>query len=256
MTIALPSLSAGGSATGAAAGATGGLRARFGAGGGFGGAGGFGGGGAIAAPGRVAADDPDSTPVIELTHVHKTYEMGEIPVRALRGISLTVQTGEYVAIMGSSGSGKSTLMNILGCLDTPTSGSYRLSGPTCSAADEDELADLRNREIGFVFQSFNLIPRTRALANVELPLAYAGLAARIAVTGRWPHCERSGSATGLAPALGAFGRPAAAGRHRPGAGHQSGDDPRRRADRQPGHRLHAEVLAIFERVCDEGARSS
>jgi putative ABC transport system ATP-binding protein len=113
--------------------------------------------------------------VIALDDVHKTYRIGQISVHALRGITLEVQRGEYVAIMGSSGSGKSTLMNILGCLDTPTSGRYRLGGLDVRVADEDELADLRNREIGFVFQSFNLIPRTRALANVELPLSYAGL---------------------------------------------------------------------------------
>ena len=114
-------------------------------------------------------------PVIELHDVHKTYSLGEIPVRALRGVSLTVQRGEYVAIMGSSGSGKSTLMNILGCLDVPSSGVYLINGLDVRTADQDDLADLRNREIGFVFQSFNLIPRTRALANVELPLGYAGL---------------------------------------------------------------------------------
>jgi putative ABC transport system ATP-binding protein len=114
-------------------------------------------------------------PVIDLQDVHKTYPMGTFAVHALRGITLQVQRGEYVAIMGMSGSGKSTLMNILGCLDTPTTGVYRLNGFDVRSADEDDLADLRNREIGFVFQSFNLIPRTRALANVELPLSYAGL---------------------------------------------------------------------------------
>ena len=114
-------------------------------------------------------------PVIDLEDVHKTYAIGEISVRALRGVTLQVQHGEYVAIMGSSGSGKSTLMNILGCLDMPTRGVYRLNGLDVRTAGEDDLADLRNREIGFVFQSFNLIPRTRALANVELPLSYAGI---------------------------------------------------------------------------------
>jgi putative ABC transport system ATP-binding protein len=115
------------------------------------------------------------SPVIDLDQVTKTYEIGEIAVHALNGITATIESGEYVAIMGSSGSGKSTLMNILGCLDVPSSGVYRLNGMDVRFAAEDQLADLRNREIGFVFQSFNLIPRTRALANVELPLAYAGL---------------------------------------------------------------------------------
>jgi putative ABC transport system ATP-binding protein len=118
------------------------------------------------------------TPVIELEGIDRTYQLGDIAVRALRGISLTIERGDYVAIMGSSGSGKSTLMNILGCLDAPTAGIYRLNGTAVGSADEDALADLRNREIGFVFQSFNLIPRTRAVANVELPLAYAGLGRR------------------------------------------------------------------------------
>jgi putative ABC transport system ATP-binding protein len=112
--------------------------------------------------------------VIELDQVRKTYRMGTVSVHALRGVSLRVQRGEYVAVIGASGSGKSTLMNILGCLDTPTTGVYRLNGHDVRGIDEDTLANVRNRDIGFVFQSFNLIPRTRALANVELPLAYAG----------------------------------------------------------------------------------
>jgi putative ABC transport system ATP-binding protein len=115
-------------------------------------------------------------PVIELRDVRKTYKIGTIAVHALRGVTLRIERGEYVAIIGASGSGKTTLMNILGCLDVPTSGSYRLNGLDVRGVDEDTLADLRNRDIGFVFQSFNLIPRTRALANVELPLSYAGLA--------------------------------------------------------------------------------
>jgi putative ABC transport system ATP-binding protein len=114
-------------------------------------------------------------PVIDVRDVHKTYEIGDISVHALRGVSLRIQRGEYVAIMGHSGSGKSTLMNILGCLDMPTSGVYRLRGLDVRDADEDALSDVRNRFIGFVFQAYNLIPRTRALANVELPLSYAGV---------------------------------------------------------------------------------
>jgi putative ABC transport system ATP-binding protein len=113
--------------------------------------------------------------VIQVHEVSKTFELGQIKVRALRNVSLQIQRGDLVAIMGSSGSGKSTLMNILGCLDIPSSGRYLIDGVDVSRMDEDELSDLRNRKIGFVFQSFNLIPRTSALANVELPMAYAGL---------------------------------------------------------------------------------
>ncbi|HWF56239.1 MAG TPA: ABC transporter ATP-binding protein [Solirubrobacteraceae bacterium] len=116
-----------------------------------------------------------SAPVIDVHEVRKTYSIGDIAVHALRGVSLTVERGEFVAIMGSSGSGKSTLMNIIGCLDSPTAGVYRLDGLDVRAVDEDTLSDIRGRFIGFVFQSFNLIPRTRALANVELPMAYAGV---------------------------------------------------------------------------------
>jgi putative ABC transport system ATP-binding protein len=114
-------------------------------------------------------------PVIEVRDVRKTYELGDIAVHALRGVSLDIERGEYVAIMGPSGSGKSTLMHILGCLDTPSQGSYRLNGQDISGVDQDDLSDLRNRYIGFVFQAFNLIPRTRTITNVELPLTYAGL---------------------------------------------------------------------------------
>jgi putative ABC transport system ATP-binding protein len=105
----------------------------------------------------------------------KTYDLGVIRVRALRDVSLRIARGDFVAIMGTSGSGKSTLMNILGCLDLPTAGRYLIDGVDVRDMDEDDLSDLRNRKIGFVFQSFNLVPRTTALANVELPLAYAGI---------------------------------------------------------------------------------
>jgi putative ABC transport system ATP-binding protein len=114
-------------------------------------------------------------PVLDVRNVVKRYGAGETVVNALRGLTLTVERGEYLAIMGSSGSGKSTLMNILGCLDIPTSGRYLLDGVDVSRLTDRQLALVRNRRIGFVFQAFNLIPRTTALANVELPLAYAGM---------------------------------------------------------------------------------
>jgi putative ABC transport system ATP-binding protein len=118
-------------------------------------------------------------PVIEIDDVERVYRLGEdVEVRALAGVSLRIARGEFVAVMGSSGSGKSTLMHILGCLDAPTAGRYLLDGVDVRDIPEDDLADLRNRKIGFVFQSFNLVARTTALANVELPLAYAGLGRR------------------------------------------------------------------------------
>ena len=116
--------------------------------------------------------------VIKLDHVHKTYFMGDIGVHALRGVSLTVERGEYVAIMGPSGSGKSTIMNIIGCLDHPTRGTYWIDGLDVSKASKAELADIRNQNVGFVFQSFNLVSRTSAIENVELPLIYAGVSAK------------------------------------------------------------------------------
>ena len=127
------------------------------------------------------AEAPDLTPirprppVISMRNVTKTYGQGDIEVHALRAVSLTIERGDYLAIMGASGSGKSTLMNILGCLDVPTSGRYWLAGFDVSQLDGNDIADVRNRRIGFVFQSFNLIPRTSALVNVEMPLVYGGM---------------------------------------------------------------------------------
>ncbi|MCB1183377.1 ABC transporter ATP-binding protein [bacterium] len=113
--------------------------------------------------------------MISVRDLHKIYEVGTQQVPAVQGVDLDIREGEYVAIMGSSGSGKSTLMNILGCLDTPTRGTYSLNGTEVSTLSDDELAEIRNREIGFVFQTFNLLPRSTAAQNVELPLIYAGL---------------------------------------------------------------------------------
>jgi putative ABC transport system ATP-binding protein len=116
-----------------------------------------------------------AAPIIQLDKLSKTYEMGATQVKALEEVSLTIGKGDYIAIMGPSGSGKSTLMNLIGCLDTPTHGSYVLNGREVATLDDNALAEIRNKEIGFIFQTFNLLARTNALQNVELPLIYAGL---------------------------------------------------------------------------------
>ena len=119
--------------------------------------------------------EPDPSAIISMRHIWKTYQMGVEQLHALRDVSFNVQKNEYVAIIGPSGSGKSTLMNLIGCLDSPTSGEYWISGNLVSEMEDDELARIRNREIGFVFQTFNLLPRATALHNVELPLIYSGM---------------------------------------------------------------------------------
>jgi len=135
-----------------------------------------------------------SDAVIALENVHKTYDLGEIQVHALRGVSLEIRRGEFVAIMGASGSGKSTLMNILGCLDRPSKGRYLLDGIDVSQLSKVELAHIRNRKIGFVFQQFNLLSRTTALENVELPTLYAGIPPEERVTRARQSLERVGLA--------------------------------------------------------------
>jgi putative ABC transport system ATP-binding protein len=149
---------------------------------------------------RSTADSPpgpEQRPedVIVVRNVSKTYALGDIEVHALQGVSLTIERGDFVAIMGASGSGKSTLMNILGCLDLPTRGRYLLDGVDVRGMSEDELSDVRNRKIGFVFQSFNLIPRTEAIVNVELPLIYGGLRHK---ADRRRRAEQAMAAVGLA----------------------------------------------------------
>jgi putative ABC transport system ATP-binding protein len=132
--------------------------------------------GEVAVPQSYRQDLIDSGVVIQTEELWKTYEMGVEQLHALRGVSIEIHKGEYVAIMGPSGSGKSTLMNLIGCLDSPSKGSYWLAGRLVSQLDDDELAYIRNKEIGFVFQTFNLLPRATALHNVELPMIYNGTA--------------------------------------------------------------------------------
>ena len=177
--------------------------------------------------------------LIKLEDIRRYYTVGTEVVHALNGVLFEVTKGEWVAIIGQSGSGKSTLMNVLGCLDTPTAGRYWLNGKDVSGMSDNELADIRNREIGFIFQTFQLLPRETALGNVELPLIYRGLRAK-------ERRERARSAldqVGLGepddpPAQRAVRRPAAARGHRPGAGDRAVAPARRRAHRQPrlGHR--------------------
>jgi len=149
----------------------------------------------VSDPQEFRTGDTPLPDVIILTHkLTREYDMGSEQVRALKGVSLQIRRNEYVAVMGPSGSGKSTLMNLIGCLDTPTGGEYWLNGHQVSSLQDDDLARIRNKEIGFVFQTFNLLPRATALHNVELPLIYAGLPTRT----RRARAERALSRVGLA----------------------------------------------------------
>jgi putative ABC transport system ATP-binding protein len=194
-----------------------------------------------------------AAPVIEVRDVHKTYRIGDIAVHALRGVSLRVERGEYVAIMGHSGSGKSTLMNILGCLDAPTDGAYLLNGLDVRDVDEDTLSDVRNRYIGFVFQSFNLIPRTRALANVELPMSYAGVPRAV----RRERALQALDAVGLGPRVNHVPSELSGGQQQRVAVARAlvtnpalilADEPTGNLDTASGE----EVLGLFEQLSDEG----
>ena len=193
------------------------------------------------------------SPVIEITSVSKVYALGDAPLRALDGVDLRIDEGEFVAIMGSSGSGKSTLMNLIGCLDRPSSGTYRLDGEDVSRLSRGELAEVRNRRIGFVFQSFNLLTRTSAIENVELPLVYAGVPrkeraararealVRVGLEGRLHHHPSQlsgGQQQRVAIARAIVGRPKLL----------LADEPTGNLD----SKTSVEVMALFQRLWDEG----
>ena len=191
--------------------------------------------------------------LIDIRDITKVYDMGEERVRALDGVSLGVERGEYVAIMGPSGSGKSTLMNLIGCLDTPTSGSYVLNGREVARMTDDELAQIRNQEIGFVFQTFNLLPRTTAIQQVELPLVYTGVPRKE----RHDRAVRALTAVGLGDRMGHQPNEMSGGQRQRVAVARAlindpsillADEPTGNLDSQTG----AEIMALFDELNSRG----
>lgn len=193
--------------------------------------------------------------VIQLDNIQKTYRSGEVDVRAVRGVTLTVQPGEFVAIMGASGSGKSTLMNILGCLDRATGGTFRLDGVDVSGLNRDQLADIRNQKIGFVFQGFNLLARTAAVENVELPMLYQH--GKITSRERRERALKSLEIVGLAQRAGHFPSQLSGGQQQRVAIARSlvnqpalllADEPTGNLDTQTS----IEIMGIFQKLNDQG----
>ncbi len=181
---------------------------------------------------------PADGSIIRMEGIRKVYDTGKIRVEALKGIDLLVKKGEFVAIVGPSGSGKSTLMNLVGCLDTPSSGDYFLAGEKVAGLSRDQLADVRNRRVGFVFQAFNLLPQISALENVEMPLLFGGVPPKRRRERAREVLERVGLGDRMDHRPdGALRRSDAARRHRARHGDGARHPPRRRADGQPGHEL-------------------
>jgi len=193
--------------------------------------------------------------VVKIENLHKIYDSGEIPVHAVRGVSLEIHSGEFLALMGASGSGKSTLMNMLGCLDRPTRGSYLLDGVDVSALGRNELADIRNHKLGFVFQGFNLLSRTTALENVELPMLYGthGMSSR-EIRDRAMHCLEI---VGLAPRADHFPNQLSGGQQqRVAIARALANQPQiLLADEPTGNldsKTSVEVMGVFQKLNDEG----